>query len=96
MNFEGKTPELAIEAALKKLNVKREDVETETIEAGSKGILGIGAKPAIVRVTVKYDPEKMAVEFIKEMGIAMGLAVDVKTTLGNSSILCFQEMIWAF
>ena len=81
MNFEGKTPELAIEAALKKLNVKREDVETETIEAGSKGILGIGAKPAIVKVSVRHDPEKIVVEFVKEMGAAMGIVVGVKVNL---------------
>ena len=86
MNFEGKTPELAIEAALTKLKLKREDVETETIEAGSKGILGIGAKPAIVRVTVKYDPEKIAHDFIKEIGMAMGIIIDVKTSLSDKQL----------
>ena len=80
MNFiekTGKTPELAIQAALEELKVGRDEVETETLEIGSKGLLGIGAKPALVRVTIKHEPEKAAVAFIKEMGAAMGILIDV-------------------
>lgn len=73
----GKTPELAILAALEELKAGRDEVETETIEVGSKGLLGIGAKPAVVRVTVKHEPEKIAAAFIKEMGVAMGILIDV-------------------
>jgi len=82
----GKTPELVIEAALLELKVGRDEIETETLEAGSKGILGIGAKPARVRISIKIDPEKTAVDFIKEMALAMGIAINVKTSLDSKQL----------
>ena len=43
----------AIELALEELNASREDVDIEVIEEGSKGFLGLGAKDAVVKVTLK-------------------------------------------
>ena len=49
----GKNKEAAIEAALKELNASREDVDIEVLDEGSKGFLGIGARDARVKVTLK-------------------------------------------
>ena len=48
-----KTIDEAVEEALLELNVSKEEVEIEVLEEPTKGLLGIGAKPALVRVTVK-------------------------------------------
>ncbi|MCH5210660.1 MAG: protein jag [Oscillospiraceae bacterium] len=57
----GKNKEAAIEAALKELNVSREEVEIEVLDEGSKGFLGIGARDARVKVTLKNDTVSDAV-----------------------------------
>ena len=51
-----KTPEEAIEIALKELDVERPDVEIDVVSKGKAGILGIGGEPAKVRVTVLGKP----------------------------------------
>jgi spoIIIJ-associated protein len=51
-----KTPEEAIEIALKELDVERPDVEIDVVNKGKTGILGIGGEPAKVRVTVLDKP----------------------------------------
>lgn len=53
MEKRAKSVELAIEEALKELNVTKDKVNIEIIEEGSKGFLGIGAKDAVVNVTLK-------------------------------------------
>lgn len=40
-----------------------------------------GAKEAVVKVKKKFDPEKTAKTFLKEMFISMGLIVNIDTTL---------------
>ena len=55
--FVAKSVDEAIEAALKEFNTTRENVEVYVMEEGSKGIFGIGAKDAKVRVS--YNEEKI-------------------------------------
>jgi spoIIIJ-associated protein len=43
--------ETAIEQGLQQLNLLRAEVKIEVLEEGSRGVLGIGAKPARVRLT---------------------------------------------
>lgn len=51
-----KNKEAAIELALKELGAAREDVNIEVLDEGSKGFLGLGARDARVRVTLKNAP----------------------------------------
>ncbi len=51
--FEGATVEEAIERGLRELGVRKEDVEVEILDRGSRGLWGIGARPARVRLTVR-------------------------------------------
>ena len=55
--FVAKTVDEAIEMALKEFNTTRENVEVYVVEEGSRGIFGIGAKDAKVRVS--YNEEKI-------------------------------------
>jgi spoIIIJ-associated protein len=52
----GDNVEEAIESGLSQLGVKREAVNVEVIEEGSRGFLGLGSRPAVVRLTVKEQP----------------------------------------
>ena len=89
MNFvekSAKTVDLAVEEALRALSVTRDEVEVEIIDAGAKGFIGLGSKPARVKVTVKHDPEGIAEAFIQEMGAAMGIEIDVKSSLTEKQL----------
>ncbi|MBM6665488.1 Jag N-terminal domain-containing protein, partial [Flavonifractor plautii] len=47
----GKSEEAAIEAALQKLGMDRDEVSVEVLERAKSGFLGIGSCPAKVKVT---------------------------------------------
>jgi|SRR5665213_292744 len=49
----GRTPEEAIEEAAKRFNVSKNDLKTELVNEGNKGFLGIGSKPAKVKIALK-------------------------------------------
>ena len=48
--FRGKSVEAAVAAGLVALRLNREDVEVEVVRPGSRGVLGIGAEDAVVRL----------------------------------------------
>jgi len=56
----GKTIDMAIDAALKQLNLDRDSVSVEIIENAKSGFLGIGAVPAKVKVTYEAPDEAPA------------------------------------
>ena len=58
----GKTEEEAISSALAQLGMDRDDVSVEILERAKSGFLGMGAKPARVRVT--YGPDEAPMEEI--------------------------------
>jgi spoIIIJ-associated protein len=55
--FRGKTVEAAVSAGLAAWHVERDQVEIEVVKAGSRGVLGIGAEDAIVRLSALPGPE---------------------------------------
>lgn len=83
----GKTVDEAIALALGELGITKDEAEIEVIEEGSRGFLGMfGAKDAVVKVKKKFDPERTAKNFLKEMFIAMGLIVNVETKLKDRQL----------
>ncbi len=61
-----KTVDAAIELALEELGAKREEVDYEVLDPGSKGVLGLfGGKEARVRVTVQNNPGEDAIAFLE-------------------------------
>jgi spoIIIJ-associated protein len=59
--FRGKTVEAAVSAGLASLKLSLDEVTVEVLRQGSRGVLGIGAEDAIVRLTaiqaVKPEPK---------------------------------------
>lgn len=57
IEVEAKTPEDAIEEALEKLSIARDEADVEVLDEGKSGFMGIGSKNARVRVSVKGSSE---------------------------------------
>ena len=58
---EGRTVAEAVEAALRKSGLRRDQVEITVTQEGSTGFMGLGAKPAKVRLTEKrWGPDSPA------------------------------------
>lgn len=75
----GKSVREAVSTALNLLDAVKSDVEIEIIETESKGILGIGSKPAVVRVNLRqfrkakepgHNTQLELVKIIENMNIA--------------------------
>ncbi len=75
-----KTIDDAITEACQKFTVTSDKLEYEVIDEGKSGLLGIGARPAVIKVRVKSSVEDKAKGFLKEVFAAMYLTVvsDVK------------------
>ncbi|WP_026691791.1 RNA-binding cell elongation regulator Jag/EloR [Alteribacter aurantiacus] len=74
----GKTVDEAIEQAIEKLGVTREQADIRIVEEAQKGFLGIiGVKPAVVEAAVKPDPLKEALTFLRETIDKMGVTVSI-------------------
>lgn len=73
-----KSPEEAIELALKELDAERAEVEIDVVSRGKAGILGIGSEPAKVRVTLIEQPAdvvKVTSEILENLISGMGVDV---------------------
>src|SRR5262245_22349584 len=60
MDVTGPSLEEAIDKGLEQLGLTRNDVIIEIVEEGSKGVLGIGARDAVVRLTPLHVPSSAA------------------------------------
>ena len=79
----GKTISEAVETAVKKLGVELSDVEYKVLSEGSRGFLGLGAKPAKVLVTVTGEDE--AEEILEEVKIEE-VAEEVKEVVVEETV----------
>ncbi|HSP48520.1 MAG TPA: RNA-binding cell elongation regulator Jag/EloR [Clostridiaceae bacterium] len=79
LEFSGKNVEEALANALKELDVPKDRVDFEVVEEGSKGLLGLfGAKPAMIRVTVKKTAIDEAKRFLGGVLDAMEIVADIE------------------
>ncbi len=79
IRMSGKTVEDAVSKALTELNVTIDEVETNVIEEGSKGIFGIfKTKDAEVEVIVKEKAEDKARKFLRDVLDSMGVLAEIK------------------
>lgn len=84
----GKTEEEAINAALRELNLTRDEVSIEILERAKSGFLRIGAAPAVVRVTYEVpDPPKEKTAAEKAENFLDGLL----TRMGTKANIDVQE-----
>ncbi len=83
-----KTIDDAITEACQKFTVTSDKLEYEVIDEGKAGLLGIGAKPAVIKVRVKSSIEDKAKDFLKDVFAAMNLTVvcDVKYDEAESTM----------
>jgi spoIIIJ-associated protein len=89
LEITGKTVDDALEAALKKLNADKDDVDVEVIDEGSKGFFGIGNKDAKIKVTLRNNPCFVATSFLKGMFEAWGEDVEVCSEI-KDDVLCVE------
>lgn len=61
------TVEQAIEKAEAQLGLSRDQLKVEVIREGKSGILGIGSKEALIRVTPIIPPERNVVQTVTEV-----------------------------
>ena len=82
--YRAKTVEEAVEVGLRQLGISRDEIEIEVVNEGSRGILGIGASDAHVRLTLRV--EDMAPEAQTENGdeLSEGTGVDAGIELKES------------
>ena len=73
----GKTVEDARTEALIKLGTTSDQIEVEILEKGSSGFLGIGSKPAVIRVRRKFTMEDCVRDFLTQVFDAMDLPVEI-------------------
>jgi len=80
LEISAKTVEEALKEGIKKLGVKKENLNVEVIHEPAQGLLKFLAsksKPAKVRLTVKKEPEEYMRDFIRGILELMGLQGEV-------------------
>jgi spoIIIJ-associated protein len=84
----GKSVDEAIKMALGELDVSLEDVVIEVLEEPSRGILGIiGNKPAVVKVQVKDQPEKLAGDKLRVLLDGMKIDYEIERIEMQASVV---------
>lgn len=73
----GRTVDEALSAALEELAVPSDRVKVDVLDEGKGGFLGIGAKPAVVRVTVRESRKEKVDQFLSDVCAAMEVDVAV-------------------
>jgi len=66
VEIRARSVEAAIEKGLAELGLSRDEVEVEVLHPGSRGVLGIGAEDAIVRLTPRPQPPEAEEESEEE------------------------------
>lgn len=78
----GRTVDEAIAAGLQELGVPSERVKVDVLEEGKGGFLGIGARPSVVRLTLKETRADRVEAFLNQICDTMQIAATVRVTTG--------------
>ena len=70
IDVSGKTVEEALAKALTQLQMDRDDVSVRVLERAKSGFLGLGASPAVIRVTYGEEMEEAVTEPVRPEPIA--------------------------
>jgi spoIIIJ-associated protein len=84
--FEGSTTEEALERALQALGLRPEEADVEVVDRGARGFLGIGTRPARVRVAWKIRAAGRAQEAVESILSKMGIAATVRATQAGREV----------
>jgi spoIIIJ-associated protein len=96
----GRNVEEAVEKALQELDADRDEVETEVLSEGSRGLLGLGAEEARVRVSLvrsKQPPaeaavaEEPSVEAAEVASIALEVLRELLSHMGIEATVVVRE-----
>lgn len=82
----GRSVEEATAEALKELGVNPEQAIIEVVEESSKGFLGLGAREAKVKVSVKERPADVALELVQDVLDLMDLDADIDVEIGEEDV----------
>lgn len=86
----GRTVDEAVAAALQELGLPSERVKIEVLDEGKAGFLGIGARPATVRVQVKETRRERAESFLRD--VCAGMGVEAKITFRDEGEFLYVDM----
>ena len=86
------TVEQAIEQAEAQLGLSRDQFEVEVVREGTSGILGVGSKEALIRVTPAAQPKRACPE-LAEKDVAQVVAEVLDTLLGLLDIAGKVEVL---
>lgn len=65
IEFKGKTKNDAITEACRHFSIPSDKLDYEVLDEGKTGLLGFGAKPAVIRAKVKEESEEEVIEPVK-------------------------------
>ncbi len=82
----GRTVEEATERALMQLGASHEDVTVEVLDQGARGMLGLGAREARVRVTLREGAAAAAHRLADRLLQHMGFAVTVRAREAGDTV----------
>ena len=82
----GKTIDEAVEAALLELGTTKENVEIEVLSEGKRGILGLGAEEAKVRVKMEQSPLQKAESYVESVMKSFGIEVALKGSFEDETV----------
>lgn len=74
----GRTVDGALGRALAALGASRDDVDVEILDPGARGVLGLGARDARVRVSLKAGPEPEVLHIASQLLRLMGYEAAVR------------------
>ena len=87
-----KTVDDAITEGLIKLGTTSDKVEYEVIEKGSSGFLGIGSKPAVIKIRKKSTMEDVIRDYLTDVFQAMNMVVEIVINKDEDSKIIEVEL----